>query len=1178
MLKGNLSLAVCLGLGSLAAFGQSSFVFQVPGASGTSTQIVGFGDNDFSRSASSANAPAGTFQVLARPTGDKFFIVSQNAIKSAPSNATLSPLAAVSGITGTITTAGITPDGKYLLVIADHFYVIDAATNGILQTDLGIPSGSTPVGFAVSRDSKTVWVLSNVSSGSALGALSLTTFTQPTQFLYLPYPATSLTLSPLGLLYVTFSGAQLYEIDPSSLSVTSSGQINLPGLSGPLHFTPDGTAAYSVNKNVCPTCFSIFRFNSASHSVDGWPAPDPNNPPPTFDDVFVAGSSQIYAFSSTYPTTKLWDVSASPLSAAPSALGNFPNGPGLPINNIVAVAMSNERPAARFLYLLISDSRIMRVNVAGSNIDQQTSIGLQNGTGLSFTPIPAQSGAASVFALNRNLNVAPGATSAPLIGQVIDSVGRPVNGVPVCFSADPNSGLTVSAPSQVTNADGWVQTTIVAPATAGPYNVTLGVGAACPNPGSLFSTTFTINVGGSTTGSSQFSIYAGNGQLLRQFNSTTQTEPLTVKITNTDGTPVVGAPVTWAVTQFTHLLTPGGQVSALDSVSDENGLARATFLTGQVDQSFAFGTTTITATSDYGSVEFTETTHNATGADGDPGNPRVLILRPENQQLTVAQGSVVTDAILAKTTSGHFPQAGVVIPKIGIRLAASNISDNSPVAACQGSSLGGEDGISHCNVVAACQAPGTLPQTFPVVAAVGEYAFYPILVTVTSGSPSLLSIVSGNNQTGNPGTAFTLIAKVSDGCGQNASGVNVNWTVTQGTASLSQVQTVTSSNGSASARVTLGQSAGPIQVTVSSTGIPSVVFNLTNQIPVGGISLVSGGGQSANINSAFAAPVVFVVRDTNGNPVPGLVINMSVTGSATINPTSATSNAQGQVQTTVTAGATPDTIHVTAGYNTLFATAVLSSHLPGPEVTNNSFRNAASLAVGLVPCGLITVTGNGLAPSVVGVVSGLSAFGPLPYTLAGVSITVNNIPAPIQAVANQNGVQQANFQAPCELTAGTATVVVTVNGASATVSGVPVLAVQPGIFTYPGPNNKPYGAVIRASDGSYLTPSNPARRGDRLYMVVTGLGQVTPAALTNSAGTGSQNVNLPIAVGINDRGVPVLSARYLFGSIGAYLIEFTVPEDATLGNEQDLLIAALVNGTTYVFGNVAYIPGVVAGP
>jgi len=367
-----------------------------------------------------------------------------------------------------------------------------------------------------------------------------------------------------------------------------------------------------------------------------------------------------------------------------------------------------------------------------------------------------------------------------------------------------------------------------------------------------------------------------------------------------------------------------------------------------------------------------------------------------------------------------------------------------------------------------------------------------------------------------------------------------------------------------------------VQVQVSAGGITPVVFTLTNRTVISGIGVVSGSGQSVNTGQAFPNPVVFVIRDASNNPVPGVVVSFSASGSATLGSTTATSNAQGQVQTTVTAGATPGTITVTASFSNFSASATLSSHLPGPEITVSSFKNAASLVGGLTPCGLITVTGNGLAPGVQGVLSGLSAFGPLPYSLGPVtSVTINNIPAPLQAVANQNGVQQINFQAPCELQAGLATIVINVSGGSATVSNVPVFQVQPGIFTFAGPNNIAYGAAIRAVDGSYVTPSNPARRGETLYMVVTGLGQTTPPIVTNSAGSGIQTVAVPVVVGLSDRGVPVSTATYLFGSIGAYLVKFQVPTDSPIGPNQALAVAALTNnGTTYVFGNPVYLAAV----
>ena len=219
----------------------------------------------------------------------------------------------------------------------------------------------------------------------------------------------------------------------------------------------------------------------------------------------------------------------------------------------------------------------------------------------------------------------------------------------------------------------------------------------------------------------------------------------------------------------------------------------------------------------------------------------------------------------------------------------------------------------------------------------------------------------------------------------------------------------------------------------------------------------------------------------------------------------------------------------------------------------------------MTPCGLVTVTGAGIAPNVTGTVSA---------QVAGLTITANNVSAPILSVSNVNGVQSANFQAPCELTAGTATVAITANSSSTTVSGVPVLAGQPGIFVVD--SAKHYGWVIRASDGTLVTSVNPARRGERFYMIVTGLGNsLTPAAATGVAGTGSQNVNLSIGVQVAGNNVPVPSARYLAGFIGAYIVEFQIPITAPLGLDQTLVIAEIVNNVA-VFGNQLLLPAVIA--
>ncbi len=1162
MVKPHLSLVICVYLTAVAAaFAQSSYIFELPGQTGLTTQITGLGDNDFHRAVSSANGPAGAYRVLATPSGSKFYVLAPGGIFSG--DAALAGLTPLSVVTGTVTAADVTPDGKYLWVVADHLYILDVATDSLAaKADIGIPTGGTPVGIAVSHDARTAWILSNAATGSVVTAVDLQSFLTVGTPLNITATAAEIVITSRSLLYVK-AGDSLYEIDSASLSVTPFGRIQLPGQIGPLQFTPDGASAYFLNASPCASCSPLYKLDVQSHSISGW-LPSDNSAPPAVDQILVAGNDRVFAYTAASKT--LWDVTPTPLALSfptPSVLNGI-----IPTTEVKAAAVSDERPSSRYLYLSISDQSFYRVNLATNGIDTTSTLDPAKWTVLSFASIPAQSGADHLFQINETQAVAPDSQTV-LIGEILDSAGRPVMGVPASFSAEPAAGITIATPSPVTTAGGWAQTIVTAPTTPGTYTVTLTAGN--------LSADFHLVVGNSSTGGTpRISIYSGDGQLLRQSQSTLDAgkQPLTVKVTDADGNPLQNVAVTYSV-------VPNGQDSSrmllpTDVVTDVNGLARANFNAGSLFYGTPYLLSKVTATSEYGSVEFYEVTHDA--ITSDPHQPDSDIVTPVDRKVTIPQGGFLGNAITAYTIAHGQP-----IPNVGLRLADPNDgSKMSSVVSCVGLSRGDNNGISSCDVQAACPPNVFAGETTTATLQVGEYRSYGLTIAITNGVPSRLNLVSGNNQTGNPGNSLTLLARVTDGCGQAAAGFSgLNWTVlpgTTGSASLSAVQTTSDSSGQVSAHVIFGSTAGNVKIQVSGANLSPVTFNLTNQILVSGISLVSGSGQSVNVGQAFPNPLVFQVRDVSNHPLSGVAVNFSASNGASVNPASATTDAQGQAHTSVTAGPTAGTIVVTATYATFSATATLSSHLAGPQVTSTSFRNAASLAVGLTPCGLATVKGDGLAPSVQGVDLGMYGFGPPSYMLDGVSITVNGFLAPIQAVANLNGVEQVNFQAPCGLTAGAATVVVTVGGANTTVTGVPVFDVQPGIFTYMVPNNdKVYGAVIDAADGTYVTPTNPARQGGRYYMIVTGLGLVTPATSSGATGTGSQDVNLPVIVGVSDGGVPVLSARYLMGSVGAYLVEFEIPMDSPVGTDRSLAIAALINGS-YKFGNPVFLPGVIAAP
>jgi uncharacterized protein (TIGR03437 family) len=115
-----------------------------------------------------------------------------------------------------------------------------------------------------------------------------------------------------------------------------------------------------------------------------------------------------------------------------------------------------------------------------------------------------------------------------------------------------------------------------------------------------------------------------------------------------------------------------------------------------------------------------------------------------------------------------------------------------------------------------------------------------------------LSIVSGNNQSGNTGAtlAAPLVVKVVDSTGKAIPGVIVSFTVNpSGAATVSPSPAITLNDGTVSAMVTLGATAGGVTVSVSAAGLASVaMFSLTAISPTAP-SISAGGVASAGLSS-----------------------------------------------------------------------------------------------------------------------------------------------------------------------------------------------------------------------------------------------------------------------------------------------------------------------------------------
>lgn len=247
----------------------------------------------------------------------------------------------------------------------------------------------------------------------------------------------------------------------------------------------------------------------------------------------------------------------------------------------------------------------------------------------------------------------------------------------------------------------------------------------------------------------------------------------------------------------------------------------------------------------------------------------------------------------------------------------------------------------------------------------------------------------------------------------------------------------------------------------------------------------------------------------------------------------------------------PGGVIYVAGSNASFAPASISNG-PSAAVTlvkispetsplqfsQGSITNAASFASGLPsPGGLATIFVSGLDLPASVYASSI----PLPYELAGVSVFVGNVSAPLLSVTTtESGGQQINFQVP--FGAGSNSLEVRYKGFST--FAWPVISAA-GIFTLPDGT----GVVAHASDYSLVTADNPAVPGEDIVVWGTGFGTLkTP----QSSGVPAPGAD-PIAIGTNSLAFYTPAGRITYAglapeTIGVYQANVTLRSDLPSGN------------------------------
>ncbi len=1179
-----LALLIAAVIGLLVSNLQADDIAAIPGANSLGTNVSVFGVNPLT-SAGSFTAGASTFLILPKPDGTKYYVIAKSGSNSVTTvdNNFANPKS-IASFAVAATGADISPDGSRLVVAASTVHVFETTKDQDLVPG-GINTGVNVFDVAISLDGKKAYVLGlSTSGGSQVNAIDLASNTiVPSSQYGILGTATAITVGLNGRVYVSTQN-QIIELDPANLQPTTGGIIGVNARPGKLVFTPDGKYGLAVNQTPI-TGSAILIIDINAHSVVNFVA----NLNVVFDTLLVANSTTVFAYSSQ--TQSLYQLGIGAGGSVTIAGATIPI-PGAPNPFVSAAAVSNEIPfggrtIAQYLFV-VSNNILYRFDLTVQQITAQTALPAQQFGALDYLAPAVTAGPTSVLLQYGDKQiVAANGKSLPLVVRALDLNGKPLSGITITFGTN-SANASLSPTSATTGANGFAETIL----TAGSTNSTVTVTATDNNK---HTAAFTITVGsGSVQVSGGVAIIAGQGQLLTENVNSSNTgfgSPLSVLVTDLNGKPVANVPVIFNLTsgKGTVLGAAGFStkvgVNSATITTNAQGVASAAFLTTVVDPGLSFTQATITAhASGTNSVTFYETTYPTNTALA----PLVQFISPQpGDILTGGAGTIIPGAFQAIVVSSQ----GFAIPNVSVRaclpqppaqpgLAGScTVPTGGPFGSCvdptgQGV-LTDVHGKANCDLqLNGVVGTGTIGAEFGF-----NIDTKPFPLKITAGPPGTITLVQGNNQTGKPGQQLplALVVQVSDSFGNVLPFTPVSWSVlnTGVPATLNNPSSGTDATGSASTLVTLGSTAGTAIIQVKA-GNASASFTLTVSNPSAGIQPVSGNTQTTLVGTAFAAPLVVKVVDNQGNGVAGASVTFTLSsGSATIATPTSTTDTNGQASTLVTAGAAAGNIAIVAASGNFSTTFTLTSRLAGPQ--NIVFLNGASFQLqhGCAPLGcvapgeIVTMQGSGFADGVQGVVSGLTILGPLPTTLAGVTITFNGVAAPIFYVANVNGVESMTIQVPFETQVGTATVVLSVTGGGSATISQPVQSYAPGVFT------STYGnqvvAVAVRSDGSYVSPTNPAHLGETIYIFATGLGQVSPPAGTNQAGSG-QAVTASVVTGLNNQGVPHTKVDYAPGLVGVYTIGIQIPLTTQTGPHQPVGLILTDSAGILYFANGTFIP------
>ena len=445
--------------------------------------------------------------------------------------------------------------------------------------------------------------------------------------------------------------------------------------------------------------------------------------------------------------------------------------------------------ARRLISAVITDTNVDKSNASPVTFDITGTVAQ-----------PTQSTRLTIF--QPNSIGAPGAVHPLTILMATPTGGAAVNQIITLTVRDSTQAL-ISTTTVITGTDGRATTTDTfrLPTTAGTYAIT------ATSDGETRTINVTVvaikllkDASDNVSGDNQ---EGDRGEVLD--------DPFVVKVVqdNTNETPMAGVPITWTVTDGDGELSTSSSATSGDRTitvnSDANGNASAYLVLGDDDEdNEVTASTGITGVSDV----FFDATGVLIPYD-------LEIVSGNNQRIAVNERS---DPLIVRVTD----EDGNDLQGVTVSFSSRGPAGASLTRSAETDRLGEAEADFVSRVAG----------TYTITARVAGIPTVTFTLTVGDLADSI-RIVSGNNQSGDPGTELDnpLVVEVLDDDDDPVSGVTVTFRVTGGGGSLSATSVDTNNRGRAETYLTLGDSPGGNSVRASVSGVSTAVTFAATAVP-----------------------------------------------------------------------------------------------------------------------------------------------------------------------------------------------------------------------------------------------------------------------------------------------------------------------------------------------------------